>query len=606
MKYAPLLFMPLALFGSSMLLEAELLEKKYAPTIAKTPPPSLLPQTEPLLNAASIWFILDLNTLQIPKETSALEILSQEPFWDILQDLGIDGLYLKGLKTGNSAQTTLDINPKWGPQEWPKITMNAQKRSIGLIGDSIGCATGLTQDFELALQNIGDYPTLYHLIEIDPTDWKLLPQLPIGAKAVNIPWLALQELYKKGYVSEKSQPYVKQSDWNATGKIAGTDGITRRWIYLKQNQNNPVLSWLTPSFATNRLASGDALNMVYNLGQKIHCLDAAMPIIARITQSLIVRKISGFTVQKNSHNLQELKNSPCDAAIDTLTGPALLHALITEDTQILRLIYRLMLEESISQRSLVHTLVPFDPFVRDWTEFASNPKKNYTYFEEQITGELLRQKLLKEDLFRLNLSREEILPLSTWTGYCALTPSARELKDFEKKGKEIQKAHELLAFAYAMQPGIFSFSAADLLGALPPEAMSLDLMGSNPGTLYGAIPLQFRNPRSFASKLKKILSIRENSHIAQGELIAVAPVRNQSTLLLVHRLPKSRFIQLLALNFGRETSIEKIEREEIQQTSAIELLSSLTQKKVFDSGTFTFELPPLSGKVFLFQPKYFD
>lgn len=597
---------PLSLFGGSMLLDAELIGQQYALQIAKTSPPPATAQTRSLLDVASVWFSIDLNTLFTPKNQSALEMISQEEFWNLLVDLGVQGLYLEQLKEGGSLQTGLGIHPKWGAKEWPKISMAAQKRGIALIGDCIGYATGAGKDFELALKNEGDYPSLYHLIEIDPANWNLLPAVSAGAKVANISWLNLQELYKRGYISEKSQSYVKESNWNATKKIIGSDGISRRWIYLKQNKTDPVLSWLSSSFATQRLASGDTLNRFYNLNQKIGCLDVALPSIAKEVQSLWMRKIGGFSMQKNSRTLQEMKSGYCDAVEDTLTRAALLHALIAEDCRALRWIYHLFLQENIPSMNLVHVLQPFDLFACDWTELAFNPKKTYTYFEEQMTGELLRDKLLQEDLFRLNTPKEKILPLSTWTGYCSLSPSVVRIQDFEKKQKEIQKIHLLLALIYAMQPGIFSFSAADILGALPNQATQLDLMGTNPNTLYPSLSFQLQNPHSFASQLKKILHIRQISHIAQGELLAVAPVFHTSSLLLIYRLPKSRFIQLLAVNLGSQTVEEKIEIAAIQQTSAIELLSSLSAEKVFDSSTFSFQLAPLSGKVFLFQPKYFD
>jgi trehalose synthase len=593
--------LPFALFAGSMLSDAESMGKKYAPTLAKNPSPSASPQIQPLLDKASIWLSIDLRALSIPKNQTALQILGQENFWQILSEIGVEGLYLEGLKTGGAFQTELGINPQWGGSDWPSFSRQAQKWGIALIGDAVGTATGIGPDFEMALKKIGDYAGLYHLIEIDPADWSLLPSPPAGSMASNISWLAIQELSKKGYISEKNTSYTKKSHWNATKKIEGADGVWRRWIYLKQNQNDPLLTWLSPSFAANRLASGDSLYRMYELGQKISCVEASLPFIAKETQLLWIRKIGGFSVQTNNRTLKDLKENHCDAATDTLTRSALLHALIAEDAQMLRLIYRLFLDAKIEQARLVHVLQPFDPFACEWTEFALNPKKNYAYFEEQITGELLRQKLLKEDLLQLNGS-----PLSTWSGYCALAPSAACIQDFEKKKEAIQKTHQLLALAYAMQPGIFSFSAADLLGALPEEAKELHLLEANPKTLYPSLALQLQNPHSFASFMRKILALRKKSNISKAELIAVPQTTHPGSLLLVYRLPKSRFIQLLALNFGQEMADEKVDIEAIQHTLSLELLSSLTQEKVFDSSTFRFQLPPLSGKVFLFQPKYFD
>jgi trehalose synthase len=601
-----LLLGPGALLANSMLLDAESIGQKFAPQIIKISPPSNLPQTASLLDVSSVWFTIDLNSLQAPKDSSLLRELAQEDFWNILSDLGVDGLYLENLKTGGSFQTALGIDPKWGCKEWPKLTQAAEMRGIALIGDALGSATGKGKDFELALKKVDDYSELYHLIEIDPSDWNLLPNIALGKGVANISWLQLRELYKKGYISEQSQPYIKQSNWNATKKINGSDGITRRWIYLKENQNNPVLSWLSPSFVAQKLASGDALYRIFGLNQKIGRVDAKLPGIAKEMQSLWMRKIGGFTVQKDTQTLGGVKNSFADVVIDTFTQSALLHALIAEDTQVLKLIYRLFLENKIQPMHLVHILQPFDSFACDWTEFAMNPKKKYLYFEEKITGELLRQKLLTEDLLKLKTPKMEKLPLSTWAGYCALAPSVMKIKDFQKSQEKLQQAHELLCLTYAMQPGIFSFSAADILGALPEEAKSLDLLGPNPKTLYPALMFQLQNPHSFGSHLKKMLFLRKNLSIAKGELLSVPSTTAPSSFLLVHRLPQSKSIQLLALNFGSETVQEIVEIDAIKETLAIELLSSLIQEKDLSSSRFTFTIPPLSGKVFLFQPKYFN
>ncbi len=92
----------------------------------------------------------------------------------------------------------------------------------------------------------------------------------------------------------------------------------------------------------------------------------------------------------------------------------------------------------------------------------------------------------------------------------------------------------------------------------------------------------------------------------RGELVDVPPVENKGTLLLLHRLPGSRFFQLLAVNFNRSPVQEKFKIPGIEDTWAIDLMTGKSTGKSFDSGVFFFDLPPLSGKVFLFQPKYYD
>ena len=116
--------------------------------------------------------------------------------------------------------------------------------------------------------------------------------------------------------------------------------------------------------------------------------------------------------------------------------------------------------------------------------------------------------------------------------------------------KEIRRGHLLLAFANAMQPGVFSLSGWDLMGALPLPRQSvaelmkdgdyrwinrggIDLMGVNPDAktsrfglprtraLYGPLPEQLKDPESFASQLKQMLAARKKYRIAEGELVAV-------------------------------------------------------------------------------------
>lgn len=590
---------PCSLFAS-MLSDAESVGKSYAVEVAKKPPPSALPNPAIPLNSASVWFSLDLNELLAPDGQNALAPLQQNAFWQMAKDLKIEAIHLKGLKGAEEARVSLAIDPQFS-QDWPLLMQTANQYKITWVGDLIGPATGVGPDFQLALQNVDDYPSLYHLLPIQPDDWTLLPQAQDNAIGINVPWLDLEALTKKGYVPEARYPYIKQSAWNTTGKIVGKDGKIHRWIYLKAEQNDPVLAWLSPSFATGKLLTGDALSSLYRYGQNILYIDAHLPFLARETTSLWIRKIGGFSAQKNSQDLKNIKTAPSDLVLDTLTPPALLHALITEDAEALRLMYRLYQQADIASCRLIHALEPFDPYACEWTEFLQNPKKNYLYGDEMITGALLNRRLLKEDLARLQKENRSQLPISTWGGYCALAFGVASDADFQKQAKTLQKAHLLLATTYAMQPGVFSFSLSDLLGTLPQSPKQLDLWGSNPGCLYPSLPCQLQSLDSFTASLRQILNIRKQLRIAQGKLIAVLPSPNQGTLLLLHQLPDSKLLQLLAVNFSRQTALEQFELPAIEGTWAIEMLSSQNVPKGFESGKFSFSLNPISAKVFLFQ-----
>lgn len=581
--------------GEPMLAEAERWERHYAPEIAKLPPPSSSSQEEALLTLSSTWLSLDLTTLRPTPGKSALETLSDETFWQILQDLKINGLQVDSLKGIEGERIGFSILPQWGT-EWPKIVQAAKKRGVALIGSLLGYTTGRGPDFQRALQNISTYPSLYHLVEIPSFDWKLLPPIPVDSSWTNVPWLMLDNLHQKGYVPNHIRAYVKESLWDATAIISCPDAQKRRWIYLQENFGAPVLSWLSPSFNAQRLMAADALCALYQDFQKIFWIDAKIPSHAQTTTSLWVRKLGGFTLQKTEGTLDELRGFSADAAADTLTRPALLHALLTEDAGALSLIYRLCLAEGIPMNRLIHALEPFDRFACSWTEFAANPLKPYLYREEKITGEVLKGRLFKEDLAHIQ-GTATIAP-STWARHCSSAFEDNQLRD---------KGHLLLAFAYAMQPGIFSLSYADLIGSTvesPP--LSIDLLGFNEQALYPSLPLQIQSPHTFASQLKHILAVRESSQIARAALIEVPSSHHKGTLLLLHRLKSSRFIHLLALNFSRHSVQETLQFPGIQGTWGIDLMSGQSQEKIFEADSFLFDLPPLSGRAFLFQPKYYD
>ena len=590
MQLLLLLFPFLSFASPTMLMEAEATSKRYEQQVAKEAPPQKFPLTEQALGLSSVWFHLNLEEINTP------EFLAQEDLWIMLKNIGIQGLSVQNLREKGQ----LKINPKW-EKYWPAVIENTHKYGISLIGDLVGNATGINTDFERALQNVGDYPTLYHLIAVDSEDWNLLPEVPPGACDTNVPWLTLQELQKKGYVPEQSAPYTKESAWNATVKIIGIDGKLRRWIYLKEGQNHPVLAWMSPSFAAYRMASGDALKLNREFGQQTIQLDGQIPSIAEEMLTLWIRKIGAYSVSKAEGTLEAIASASTDLVYDRATGSALLHALITEDAAALRMIYFLFLSNAIDTKKFVHILQPFDQYTCDWTELMHAPKKKFLYKQEQITGEVLRQRLLREDVLKLG-GFDKISP-STWVGYCA---RALGFKDFDKHVSEIKKAHLLLSFAYAMQPGVFSISLSDLLGALPDGAKELNPMQSCDTCLYPSIPLQLKIPLSFASQLKEILQARRESNIKTADLVDVLPCSNTGTLLLLYRLQPSRSMYLLALNFARHPIAEGIEHVEISQTTAIDLLAKHAEEKVFSSSQFSFTLPPLSGKAFLFQPKYYN
>lgn len=577
---------PESVLSKSLLYQADILTKKHQSEISKLPPPSKTPQPEKLLKKASIWFSIDLAML----EDGSFEALASESLWEMLREIGIEAARFKNLKMGGQFRTGLGLEPTWGGG-WNQLSCILEKKGIALICDTLGNATGLNADFLLALKNCGEYPGLYHLVEIEKRDWKLLPVISPTHFAANIPWLSVQDLHKKGYVPEEFAPYVKTSAWNATSKVKCSDGKVRRWIYLKENEFDPVINWLDSTFAGFKIASADVLESIYNLGASIiETKENNQDLL-----SLWTRKLGGYSALKTMGGLSTYISSGCDQVIDELTKDALLHALLTQDAEALRLIYRLFLCEGMDTRRLVHELQPFDQFSCEWAELTASPKKRFPYYENMMTGEALKLRLLKEDLERLKGK-----PKASWPNMCMATLDNHQLN---QKFDTVQHLHILLAFFYAMQPGTFSFSVSDLLGAL--EFEKVDLMCPNENILYGSLPSQMKNQCSFANRLRSILRARKSSDIAQGTLIHVPEVRNRGLLILIHELSPSK-TQLIAVNFSKSNAKETLEIPQIRQTSAIDLMTGLTEKKPLNSPVIELNLPPFSAKAIVFQPKYYD
>ena len=76
-------------------------------------------------------------------------------------------------------------------------------------------------DFRLAEMKVGDYPGIYHMVEIEPKDWHLLPIVTKG-DSINLDIEAEDQLAKHGYIMARMQrvifyePGVKDTNWSAT------------------------------------------------------------------------------------------------------------------------------------------------------------------------------------------------------------------------------------------------------------------------------------------------------------------------------------------------------------------------------------------------------
>lgn len=539
----------------SMLYQAEMLAKRFGFETVKEVSPSEKNRTEQCLDTASVWFSIDLSEIQAP----AFDNLNDSVLWGHLQEIGIEAVRFNGLKSGGKFRTAISLDPKWGAN-WGALCQTIQNKGMVVVADGIGNSTGTGADFKLALKNVGDYPSLYQLIEIAKEDWDLLPK-----ESASLSWQFVADLKEKGYISEGNQ-------WNVTGKIKGADEQNRRWIYQKSLGVDPVMNWLNPTFAAAKIASADALDSIYNIGAKILVFDAELPMNVTQTLALWTRKLGGFSAIDNADGIEAMKKANADLTVDTITRQALSDAISLHDASVLKLIYSLFLKEGIEVKKLIHAMGPF------------------TAMKSPVLNDLLKLRKIKQDAWKIRGKDLVSWPKSIDT---AMATEA-----------EILETQLLTAFFLSMQPGVFSFSATDLLGNLTKAPMNLS--GQNEKTLYASIAGQLGNGKSFARQLRRMIQVRRENQLSKNELSAVLNTKHSGLLLLLFKKPNSSVQELLAVNFGKEAVQETIELASIRKTTAIDLMNSLVINKPLESATIQLHIPARQATAILFQPKVFD
>jgi maltose alpha-D-glucosyltransferase/alpha-amylase len=263
----------------------------------------------------------------------------------------------------------------------------------------------------------------------------------------------------------------------------------------------------------------------------------------------------------------------------------------------LRLSFRWLVDAGVQPITLVHDLQNHDEITYQLVEPDHRKDEVLQVGKERLTGKQLRDRLLAEMRAKVagpaapyNRLYRPVLDgvATTFAGYVAPALGVHDpYHATEEQVRLIRRGHLLLAAANALQPGIFSLSSWDLVGALPvPEEAvkewvadgdyrwinrgGVDLMGANPGAtgsafgvpraraLYGPLPEQLRDPDSFASHLRRLLAARREARVAEGELLAVPEPKHTALCVLVLRLPDYP-LALTVLNFGREDVEEPLD-----------------------------------------------
>ncbi len=626
---------------------------------------------------ASVWFTAYPPSIITADGTSVLAALGHADLWHSLSSIGVQAIHtgpmkraggIKGRDYTASVDGSFDrigfgIDPKFGTQdEFIALSRMAAAHNAVVIDDVVPAHTGKGADFRLAEMGYADYPGIYHMVEIRPDDWAMLPELASGQEAVNLSPATVDALKQRGYIVGQLQrviffePGIKETDWSATGEVVGADGTARRWVYLHYfKEGQPSLNWLDPTFAAQQMIIGDALHSIDVMGAVGLRLDAngflgvelrtgglawseshPLSLVGNRLLAGMIRKAGGFSFQELNLTVDDIalmSQGGADLSYDFITRPAYQHALITGDTEFLRLMLRTVHEHKIDPACLIHALQNHDELTLELVHFWTlHAEDIYTFQGQTWQGRLLRMHIRQTMYERLSGENAPYNLRFVTNGIACTTVSiitaALGIRDLDALTDAdralIQKIHLLLAMYNAYQPGVFALSGWDLVGALPIgpaevedlmaggdtrwiERGAYDLADLDPlatqsseglpraRALYGPLSDQLQRPDSFASQLKRLVAIRQDYGLAASRQIAIPDVVSPGLLVMIHELPDARGTQITALNFGAEPIKETLLLPNVQTGPIVDMLRETVVGDLAESGELALELEPYEG-----------
>jgi trehalose synthase len=508
----------------SMLTDASRIAGRFSGIANVWQSPYATPNPTVVLGKSSAWFTAYPISM-IPKPgQSFLCTLGDEDLWRVFEAIGIDAVHTGPLKRaggvfgreltpsvdGHFDRISTQIDEVFGSEvEFRSLCEVAAAHGGIVIDDIVPGHTGKGPDFRLAEMKVGDYPGIYHMVEIPPEDWHLLPQVPAGKDSVNLDSEAEDRLQRAGYIVGRLQrvifqdPGIKDTNWSATAPVTGPDGVQRRWVYLHYfKDGQPSINWLDPTFAGMRLVIGDALHSLGHLGAGALRLDAngflgversadgdapawseGHPLSEAANQLIasMVRKVGGFTFQELNLSIDDIKTTSergADLSYDFVNRPAYAHALATSDTEFLRMTLNVALQHGLQPIRLVHALQNHDEMTYELVHFAiAHKDDSFRFRGSELTGGELAFKIRTELIERLTGEAAPYNAIFTTNGIAStiatIIAAALGYPDLtnlsQAQIEKIKQAHLLLAMFNAWQPGVFALSGWDLCGMLTLE-----------------------------------------------------------------------------------------------------------------------------------------
>jgi trehalose synthase len=559
--------------------------------------------------------------------------LGDPVLWDQLAKIGIAIMHPIGFEQagpvngtdfatstdGGFDRNSTDVEPKLGTND-EAVALSNTARAHGSIvaADIVPLHTGLGPDFRLAEMNYRQYPGAYNIIEIPQDQWNLLP-------AVNDQWgftIIMNDqvtpLIERGLLPGRFRVLLDAPDaanwsgWAATAEIPGADGKTHRWAYAHLFMpTQPVLNWIDPTYAGRRIPIGDSVRNIVERGIKLERLDAvpflgfdpmagsdmiqtiATQVATDGVQDLAYthRKLGAHTYVENNVPINQYSGfmqHGADLGFDFFTRAEGVHPIITQDARVLRIAAQAVLAGGIDFGSLIHALQIHDEIT--YQLVSTRALDHVMLGNQMLSGSQLADMILMQMQTTVGAQPYNSLyrpakdgVATTYAGFIGPALGIDPFHASPDQVEQIKRAHLLLAVVVGMQPGLFSVSGWDLVGALPIDRNQIpmdvlsgdirwinrggvDLMGMSSAmtspfsvpkaqTLYGPLPQQLADSNSFASRLGNIIQARERYEIAQASVIRVPDVSDNAVYVMIMGLPSDiGGIAVTVGNYGRGSS----------------------------------------------------
>ena len=634
------------LVEQSMLHDAQTIAKQFSGVGSMWQNPFANPDPRAAIDTASVWFTAYPISVMTKPGCSFLGTLADEALWRVFQQVGIDAVHSGPVKraggvTGWDSTPTVDghfdristhIDPMFGTEDDFRLMCEVAAVHGGtVIDDIVPGHTGKGPDFRLAEMKVGDYPGIYHMVEIAPEDWHLLPQVPPHRDSMNIDAETEGRLEKAGYIIGRLQrvifhePGVKDTNWSATHEVTGPDGVTRRWVYLHYfKQGQPSINWLDPTFAGMRLVVGDALHSIADLGSGALRFDAngflgvekstsgepawseGHPLSQSVNQFLasMVRKLGAFSFQELNLTIDDIKvtsGSGADLSYDFVNRPAYHHALATGDTEFLRLTLNAARDLGVDPASLVHALQNHDELTYELVHFATLHREDtFTFRGSEISGADLAVTIRADLIERLTGEHAPFNLIFTTNGIASTTASViaaalafrdPAYSDLDRLTPEqvesIKRAHLLLAMFNALQPGVFALSGWDLCGSLTVQRSKIENLLAGGDTRWahrGAYDLMGYRP-----DVEQSLSDMPRAAALYGDL--PAQLADEHSFLV--RL--SRILDVRK-RYGIATA-EQLDIPEVSNRAMLVMVHRLADGERLQVTVLNFDAEPVAGSV---------